>query len=157
MVEGTPTMDSLSSRPNSPAQVTVSIAATQGSGGAQANAASAALGRPALAPNAAAQHSQQMLETYVQMAMAWTQMMGGTDPQNQAVPLWGNYQHLLPGTAGNAGDPVSLSTPLRQRYAWMFAGTAAASDDFGALGAPLRQQYNQLLNIPGMPPVPPMF
>jgi hypothetical protein len=146
-------MDSISRQPNT--QVNVSIAATSGSGGAQASAGSAALGRTALTPNAAAQQSQQMLETYVRMAMEWTRMMGGSDPQNQALPLWGNYQHLIPGSQGNAGDLLSLSTPLRQNYAWMF-GPAGANDSFQAMGAPLRQQYNALLNIPGMPPVPPM-
>ena len=147
-------MDSI--RAGSNAQVNVTVSATQGAGGAQANAGTAAVGNRALTANTAQNLSQQMLEAYVALAVSWTGMLGGGDPQNLALPLWGNYQALVGPTHGNAGNPLSLSTPLRQNYAWMFAGSTAASDDFNMLGMPLRNMYNQLLNIPGMPPVPPM-
>lgn len=147
-------MDSI--RAGSNTQINVTVSATPGAGGAQANAGAASLGAGALGANSAQGLSQQMLEAYVALAVSWTGMLGGGDPQSLALPLWGNYQALVGPTQGNPGNPLTLSTPLRQNYAWMFAGSTAASDDFNVLSMPLRNIYNQLLNIPGMPPVPPM-
>lgn len=99
--------------------------------------------------------SQQMLAALVQLQASWRAIgtglpIGDGSLNSLGIALSGQYAGMTFGSPGNASDLNSLQSPLRGLY-------GVSSDNLNFLGGPLRGAYQGMMQIPGMPPTPPVM